>query len=152
MPLEDVALRLLVATLVGAALGYDREVHDKPAGFRTLALVGLGAALAPIVILSTTEPGADAVSRVLQGVLTGIGFLGAGVIMHRESAGVVKGLTTAAVVWVVAGLGLAAGMGLHWHALMGTVLALGILSVGHRIEQALIPDAERDEDKDEGQA
>lgn len=148
MPLEDAALRILIATLIGAALGYNREVHDKPAGFRTLALVGLGAGFAPVVILSTTDPGADAVSRVLQGVLTGIGFLGAGVIMHRESAGVVKGLTTAAVVWVVAGLGLAAGMGLHWHALLGTALALGILTVGHRIEKTMIPEADDVEEND----
>lgn len=144
MPLDDVAVRIVIATLIGAALGYNREIHDKPAGFKTLALVGLGAGFAPIVILSTTEPGADAVSRVLQGVLTGIGFLGAGVIMHRESVGVVKGLTTAAVVWVVAGLGLAAGMGLHWHALMGAALALLVLTLGQRVEQRVIDSDDED--------
>jgi putative Mg2+ transporter-C (MgtC) family protein len=135
MPPEEVALRLAIATLVGAILGYNRELHDKPAGLKTLALVSLGGGLAPIVILSSTEPGPDAISRVLQGVLTGVGFLGAGVIMHRESVGVVKGLTTAAVVWVVAGLGLAAGMGLHWPVLIGTGLALLILTLGHRFER-----------------
>ena len=149
MPLEDVAIRIVIATLIGAALGYNREIHDKPAGFKTLALVGLGAGFAPIVILSTTDPGADAVSRVIQGVLTGIGFLGAGVIMHRESAGVVKGLTTAAVVWVVAGLGLAAGMGLHWHAAMGAVLALVVLTLGQRFEREVIPDAGNASDEDD---
>lgn len=140
MPLDQVAVRLAVATLIGAFLGYNREVHDKPAGFKTLALVGLGAGFAPIVILGTTEPGADAVSRVLQGVLTGVGFLGAGVIMHREAAGIVQGLTTAAVIWVVAGLGLAAGMGLYWEALMGAALAMAILTLGHRFERSVIPD------------
>lgn len=146
MPLEDAALRLVIATLAGAALGYNREVHDKPAGFKTLALVGLGAGFAPIVILGTTDPGPDAVSRVIQGVLTGVGFLGAGVIMHRESAGVVKGLTTAAVVWVVAGLGLAAGMGLHWHAALGAGLALLVLTLGHRFERDLMPVQDGDDD------
>lgn len=146
MPLEDAALRLVIATLVGAALGYNREVHDKPAGFKTLALVGLGAGFAPIVILGTTDPGPDAVSRVIQGVLTGVGFLGAGVIMHRESAGVVKGLTTAAVVWVVAGLGLAAGMGLHWHAALGAGLALLVLTLGQRFERDLMPVQDGDDD------
>ncbi len=144
MPLEDVALRLLIATVLGAALGYNRELHDKPAGFKTLALVGLGAGFAPIVILSISEPGPDAVSRVLQGVLTGVGFLGAGVIMHREQAGVVEGLTTAAVVWVVAGLGLAAGMGLHWHALIGTAIALVVLTLGSRFERRVIDGGEDD--------
>lgn len=146
MPLEDAALRLLIATLIGAALGYNREVHDKPAGFKTLALVGLGAGFAPIVILGAADPGPDAVSRVIQGVLTGVGFLGAGVIMHRESAGVVKGLTTAAVVWVVAGLGLAAGMGMHWHAALGAGLALVILTLGQRLERDVIPTGGGDDD------
>ena len=141
MPLEttEVLLRLGLATLLGALLGINREVNDKPAGLRTLALVALGSSFAPLLILSATEPSSDAVSRVLQGVLTGVGFLGAGVIMHLESVRTIRGLTTASVVWVVAGLGLASGLGLYREAIIGAVLALIVLVGGAVIEQRLLP-------------
>src|ERR1700736_6250828 len=115
----EIAVRLGAALLLGSAVGLNREMHGKPAGFRTHCLVSLGAAVAAIV--SCGLPGEsqsmdpNAVSRVLQGILTGIGFLGAGVIL-REPSGHVTGLTTAATVWICAVLGVACGLG-YWSVL-----------------------------------
>src|SRR4051794_41878170 len=96
---ERCALRLIVAFVFGALFGLNRELHGKSAGFRTHALVSLGAAAATLVVLKspdgTLSTDANAVGRVVQGLLTGVGFLGAGVILH-EPAGIVRGLTTAA--------------------------------------------------------
>jgi len=95
---EETALRLGAALLVGALFGLNRELHGKPAGLRTHALVTLGAATATALILRTVDghfiTDANAVSRVVQGILTGVGFLGAGVIL-RDPAGHVTGVTTA---------------------------------------------------------
>src|SRR5438552_8899016 len=102
---EETALRLSAALIVGTILGLNRELHGKPAGLRTHALVTLGAALAAIVSLGFPgEPRSmdpNAISRVLQGILTGIGFLGAGVIL-RDPNGHVTGLSTAAPIWICA--------------------------------------------------
>ncbi len=147
MTLPEVAFRLGIATAIGAALGLNREMRDKPAGLKTLALVGLGSAFAPVMMLAgPVDPGPDALSRVLQGVLTGIGFVGAGVILHRETLGMVRGLTTAAVVWVVAGLGFASGLGLHWPALIGAAIALLVLTLGQRVERTVRPNGHSTED------
>src|SRR5690242_13675486 len=106
LPFLEVLLRLLAALLCGAAIGLNREFHRKPAGFRTFALVSLGSA---IVVLSMEQRGGpDSISRVVQGIMTGIGFLGAGVIFRREARNKVSGLTTAAAIWLTAGLGCAA--------------------------------------------
>ncbi|MCA9723420.1 MAG: MgtC/SapB family protein [Gemmatimonadetes bacterium] len=139
----EVLLRLGLGTLFGAVLGFDRERQEKPAGLKTLALVGLGGAMAPVVMLHTGSADPNPVSRVIQGVLTGVGFLGAGVIMHRKSSGAVEGLTTAAVIWVVAAVGLAAGMGQFIPAGAATGIALLVLTVGKRLERRL--DIERDD-------
>jgi putative Mg2+ transporter-C (MgtC) family protein len=93
----DIVSRLGAAMAIGGALGLNRELHNKPTGLRTLGLVGLGSALAVLAVAD--DPQAD-ISRVIQGVITGVGFLGAGVILHRPADNKVHGLTTAATIWV----------------------------------------------------
>ena len=134
----EVALRLGAALVVGGALGLNRDLHGKPAGIRTHGLVSLGAAVAAMVSLGlpgesrTIDP--NAVSRVLQGILTGIGFLGAGVIL-RDMSGHVTGLTTAATVWICGVLGVACGLG-YWSVLGITVgLTIVALAFGGPIER-----------------
>ena len=110
----DIVLRLGAAVLAGALLGLDRELRNKPAGFRTVALVALGTAT--LTVAAVDHGGAahpDAVSRVIQGTITGIGFMGAGTILHREDSKRVRGLTTAAAIWLAATLGIASGLA-HW--------------------------------------
>jgi putative Mg2+ transporter-C (MgtC) family protein len=127
---EETALRLGAALVVGALFGLNRELHGKPAGLRTHALVSLGAAAVTVLILRTPDglltSDANALSRVIQGVLTGVGFLGAGVIL-RDPAGHVTGLTTAATVWVCAVLGLICGVG-HW-VVLGVTVALTTITL-----------------------
>jgi putative Mg2+ transporter-C (MgtC) family protein len=127
---EETALRLGAALLVGTVLGLNRELHGKPAGLRTHALVSLGAALAVIMVLRSADGSLaadqNAVSRVVQGILTGVGFLGAGVILHDPN-GHISGLTTAATIWICAVLGLVCGLG-HW-VILGTALFLIVLAL-----------------------
>jgi putative Mg2+ transporter-C (MgtC) family protein len=126
----EIAVRLGAALILGSALGLNRELHGKPAGLRTHALVSLGAAVATIVSLGfpgeskSIDP--NAIGRVLQGILTGIGFLGAGVIL-RDPNGHVTGLTTAATVWICAVLGTACGLG-NWPVL-GIALGLTVIAL-----------------------
>lgn len=124
------ALRLLLSGLLGALLGLQRQRAEKPAGVRDLALISLGAALFTVVS-SAGFAGADP-SRIAAGIVTGIGFLGAGVIIRREE-GVVRGLTTAATVWVVAAIGMAAGAGLYVIAVASTLVTLGILFIPKKL-------------------
>ena len=134
--IEALVLRLSVATLVGAAIGLNRELHDKPAGLRTHALVTLGAA---IVATVTLQPGAGAlpdpgaIGRVIQGVLTGIGFIGAGVIL-RDMTGHVTGLTTAATIWVCAAIGILCGLGYWSMVVISLLLVLAVLVLGRFVE------------------
>lgn len=141
MPLElsDIVLRLFAAIAVGAALGIDRDLERKPIGARTLALVSLGAAVLAVATLNV--PGIydnkDALSRVvqglIQGVMAGIGFIGAGVIIRRPEVDLVRGLTTAATVWVAAAIGIACGLG-QWIVVgTATVLALIVLVLLKRL-------------------
>ena len=138
--LGDVALRLLIATLVGIIVGIDREWRGKPVGIRTLALVCLGSALVCLatVHLAALQEKPDAVSRVvqgvIQGVMTGIGFIGAGAILHKPSGGDAHGLTTAATVWVTAALGIACGLATWAIVLIGVGLTLLVLVVLHPID------------------
>jgi putative Mg2+ transporter-C (MgtC) family protein len=125
--------RLLMALACGAVIGLNRDLHKKSAGFRTFSLVSVGSAVVAIAITQTSSD-ANAVSRVVQGVLTGIGFLGAGVILHQPTSSRVTGLTTAGVIWLTAGLGLAAGLGLYRLCAAGLVVALVILIIGRPIE------------------
>jgi putative Mg2+ transporter-C (MgtC) family protein len=100
----DIVLRLGVATLASGAIGLNRDLHGKPIGLRTLGMVGLATALVVLIASpASLEAGqlSDATSRVVQGILTGIGFLGAGVIVHSDQHKV-KGLTSAACVWFTA--------------------------------------------------
>jgi putative Mg2+ transporter-C (MgtC) family protein len=143
-PLSDLgvaAIRLGMATLIGGALGLNRELHDKPAGMRTHALVALGAALATLISIEVSATGQisdmGAVTRTVQGVLTGIGFLGAGVIFREDRGKHVRGLTTAASIWVVACLGMACGTG-HWRsALIAFGITIAVLTIGGPIEHTL---------------
>ncbi len=123
----DIVLRLGVAAVAGCLLGLNRELLGKPAGLRTHALVSLGSALIAVTILNIPGVNAgEALSRVMQGVVTGIGFLGAGVILQRSS-GKVTGLTTAAMVWMAAMLGLAAGAGRWLEVIIAVVLTFFVL-------------------------
>ncbi|MGC7839536.1 MgtC/SapB family protein [Pseudomonas wayambapalatensis] len=124
-----ILVRLLMAAVLGAVLGFEREHKGKSAGVRTHMLVSMGAAL---FVLAPSMAGADAqaLSRVIQGIVAGIGFLGAGTILkgHAQDTNHVKGLTTAAGLWMTAAIGTAAGMGREATALVSTVLALLVLS------------------------
>jgi putative Mg2+ transporter-C (MgtC) family protein len=132
--LASTCIRLLVAVLLGALLGYDRERQDSAAGLRTHMLVALGAAL---IIIAAQQSGMDNadLSRVVQGVFAGIGFLGAGAIIKLNEQERIKGLTTAATIWATAAIGVAAGMGLAITAAIATLLALVILALLPRLEQ-----------------
>src|SRR5437867_2733848 len=135
----EVALRLAVATLIGGALGLNRELQGKPAGVRTHALVALGGSLLTVTSLHVSFTGAGfdpaAVTRVVQGIITGIGFLGAGVILRDDSRHTVHGLTTAASIWIVAGFGIACGAGLWRTALLALALTLLVLILGGPFEK-----------------
>ncbi len=138
--LAAVLVRLALATLLSAIIGTQRELQQKPAGLRTHALVGLGAALASLTGLYLTAPSSGdvyAVSRVLQGIIAGVGFIGAGVILHRDDPKAVHGLTTAATIWVVAGIGMAAGLGLWRIAVAAVVLTLLIFAIGGPADRML---------------
>ena len=129
-------LRLTVALLCGAIIGYERERVGKAAGLRTHILVATGTA---VVLVASVEAGmnGDAVSRVIQGVVTGIGFLGAGTILKRESESSIRGLTTAAGIWMTSAIGVCAALGRFGTALSATALAWCVLSVLNRLEQHL---------------
>ncbi len=133
--LETLA-RLGAAVLAGGAIGLNRDLNNKPAGLRTHALVALGAALVTLASGVLAGGDAGALTRTVQGVITGIGFVGAGVIMHQgRSEQGVHGLTTAASIWVVAALGTACGAG-DWVLVgMATALVLLVLVVGGTIER-----------------
>src|SRR6266436_9496055 len=103
----DITLRLSAAMLIGSLIGLNRDLQHQPAGMRTHGLVALGSALAVLAVV--LDPRAD-VSRVIQGVITGVGFLGAGVILHRPTGSKVHGLTTAAIIWITASLGVLCGL------------------------------------------
>jgi len=135
--LEDatrVSSRLLIASILGGLLGYERERRHKAAGLRTHMLVALGAALFVLVPVQAGMSLED-ISRVIQGLATGIGFLGAGTILKGDSAEDVKGLTTAAGIWLTAAIGVAVGLGHEATAVMSTLLALVIFALMPRLER-----------------
>ena len=138
----QILVRMLVATVIGTALGLNREIHGKPAGMRTHALVALGAALITLISLELAardgQIDGGAVLRTVQGVMAGIGFLGGGVILRDDSHQSVHGLTTAASVWVVASLGIACGAGQWLTALTALALTLVVLIVLGRIEKKCV--------------
>ncbi|MBI4011544.1 MAG: MgtC/SapB family protein [Candidatus Rokubacteria bacterium] len=132
----SVLVRLFLAAVLGGILGWERERLGKTAGLRTHMLVSLGSAL---FVLAPLEAGATAgdLTRVVQGIATGIGFVGAGAILKLEGQGQVKGLTTASTVWIAAAVGMAVGVGLFWVSAVGTALGLCILVVLRRLEGLL---------------
>jgi putative Mg2+ transporter-C (MgtC) family protein len=126
--LVHVIIRLVTATLLGAIVGIQRERAGKPAGLRTHMLVCLGTT---VFVLSCSEVGMslDGLSRVIQGIITGIGFIGAGSILKLDEKGDIKGLTTAAGIWMMAAVGAAVGLGSLGVALLSTFLTLIVLAV-----------------------
>jgi putative Mg2+ transporter-C (MgtC) family protein len=126
--ITQMTLRLLLAALCGGLLGFERERAGKEAGLRTHMLVALGAAFFVLIPQQAGVSPSD-ISRVLQGIITGIGFIGAGTILKLNDREEVRGLTTAAGIWLTAAVGIAAGMGREASAVLGTVLALAILSL-----------------------
>jgi putative Mg2+ transporter-C (MgtC) family protein len=135
-----IVTRLGNALLVGAIIGLEREIKDKPAGLRTHMLVSFGAALFILVpiLIGAAERSGDALPRVIQGIVAGVGFLGAGEILResRPQRGKVKirGLTSAAAIWISAALGVAAGCGLWLLSLIAAVVTLLVLRVFKELE------------------
>ena len=123
-----ITLRLLVAAALGGLLGYERESKGKSAGVRTHMLVAIGAALFVLIPQHAGASTAD-LTRVLQGLIAGVGFLGAGAIILGTKQVETQGLTTAAGIWVTAAIGVAAGMGRESTAVLSTLVALFVLSV-----------------------
>jgi putative Mg2+ transporter-C (MgtC) family protein len=132
-PLDEivnVVVRLLLAATLAGILGMERESQGKAAGLRTHMLVALGAAL--FVLVVTPLGVAGDVSRVIQGVAAGIGFIGAGSILKHVDRGEVTGLTTAASIWMTAAIGVAAGIGTIWFSIVATAIAWVILDLVER--------------------
>lgn len=125
----EVILRLLLAAALGAVIGYQRERAGKPAGLRTHILICVGAALFTVTSIYAFR--ADT-ARVASGIVAGVGFLGAGAII-RGGEGIVAGLTTAATIWIVAGIGLASGAGLYLISAVTTAIVLIVLFLPHQI-------------------
>jgi len=129
----ELALRLVSALVLGAIIGWEREMQQMPAGFRTHALVGLGSAIFTVVsAFAFTGPAADP-TRIAAQIVSGIGFLGGGAILHH--GGTVRGLTTAASLWAVAAVGMAAGAGLYVLAVVSAVLVIVALEMFQRLER-----------------
>jgi putative Mg2+ transporter-C (MgtC) family protein len=142
---QVILLRLAIALLLGAAIGFERELKEHSAGMRTLALVSLGSALFTIVsaygflaLLSIPRLTLDP-TRIASYIVAGIGFLGAGTIFLSGQGEKVKGLTTAATIWVVAAIGLACGAGLLLEAGTTTVMVLFVLVLLAFVEKAIVP-------------
>jgi putative Mg2+ transporter-C (MgtC) family protein len=135
--LTRVVLRLFFAALLGALIGLDRELRGAPAGLRTHMLVSVGCAVFVIVAQQSGIEPAD-MSRVLQGILAGIGFLGAGAVLKSDSEGEIHGLTTAGSIWATAAIGVTVGLGQEATAILTTLLVLFILATVFRIERALL--------------
>jgi len=135
----EMVLRLLAALAAGALIGYERSYHGRPAGFRTHALVCMASALLMLVTVYESHWMRDAIGRVqidptrmAQGIMTGIGFLGAGVIIKEGLS--VRGLTTAASIWITAAIGVLAGIGFYFPLAVSVVLTIGVLSLFRMIE------------------
>ncbi|MHC5670544.1 MgtC/SapB family protein [Nostoc sp.] len=137
----NITFRLCFALLIGAIIGLERQIRHKPAGLRTHILVSLGSAIFTLIIIQTGELqfSHDALSRVIQGIAAGVGFLGAGEIVRQSSQQSqqleIHGLTSAAAIWVSAALGIAAGCGLWELGLIGVLLTFLVLNVFRRLEK-----------------
>ena len=137
----EITVRLLAALAAGALIGYERSYHGRPAGFRTHALVCTASCLLMLVTVYEAHwvPSAAKVqldpTRMAQGIMTGIGFLGAGVIVKEGLS--VRGLTTAASIWITAAIGILAGIGFYFPLVVSVLLTLGVLSVFRWVESAM---------------
>lgn len=139
--LVDAVIRMLCAVLIGCIIGIDRDLHGKPTGMKTLGLVSLGACIATMCALgfsTPTLPQNAEVSRVVQGIVTGIGFLGAGVIIQNPREHRIRGLTTAASIWVTAAVGILCGLGVWSLAIIATVILITLLTLGRFVEKSLL--------------
>ena len=139
----DILTRLLVATIAGGLIGLERTYHGRPAGFRTHTLVCVASSLLMLVTMYQAKWFTGALpdtiridpTRMAQGVMTGIGFLGAGVIMREGLT--VRGLTTAASIWTTAAIGILAGVGFYSAVLVGSIVTIGILTVFRKVENRM---------------
>jgi len=135
----ETALRIATAVVLGGAIGFNRDIHGKPTGIRAHALVSLGAAIVMLAgsgaYIGGNHP--DAMSRVIQGIIAGIGFLGAGVILRGATGMQVYHLVTASTLWVTTGIGVLCGMGAYLLSGLATVLVLVVLVVGLRLDRWL---------------
>lgn len=129
----EIVLRLLMATVLGMVVGLERLHAHKPAGLRTHMLVCIGAALFTVISIYGFGSGSDP-SRVAAGIVTGIGFLGAGAIIHAQDGGL-RGLTTASSIWAIAAIGMAAGAGMYIAAAVATLIVLVVLYVLKKVEK-----------------
>ena len=126
-PWLEMILRFLLAVALGAGIGYQRERAGKAAGLRTHILVSSGAALFTLVSIYGFSGAIVDISRVAAGVVVGIGFIGAGVILRGQREKEVEGLTTAATIWITAAIGLAAGAGMYLVSVIVTAIIIGVL-------------------------
>lgn len=134
----EIILRLGVATLAGGSIGLNRDLHGKPIGLKTPSLVSLATAMLLVMVHSNdTRIISDAGSRVIQGILTGIGFLGAGVIVHAGRHFRVRGLTSAACTWLAACIGIVCGLGQWRLVIVALAMTFVVLTVGGRVERWL---------------
>ena len=135
-----IVVRLMLAAILGGILGYERELKARSAGVRTHMLVAVGAAL---FVLGPLQSGMEIsdLSRVVQGIVQGVGFLGAGAIIIRAGQHKVEGLTTAANIWATAGIGVVVGLGLEATAVLSTIIVLTILAV----VPTIVPSTDQDD-------
>jgi putative Mg2+ transporter-C (MgtC) family protein len=137
---HEALLRMVIATLLGCVIGVDRNLRGKPTGIKTLGLVALGSCLVTMAgggFMMHGVTGSAEASRAIQGIVTGIGFLGAGVIVQNAAVDKIRGLTTAASIWVTAALGIVCGVGAWSVALVATLLFMVLLIGGRMVERAL---------------
>jgi len=144
--IERVLLRIIAATLLGAAVGFEREKAGKPAGLRTHILVCLGTAIV-VLACAGSRMDLDGLSRVIQGIVTGIGFIGAGSILKINEERDIQGLTTAAGLWMTAAIGVAVGLGTLGLALISTGMTLIVLWVLRVMEARALARAEKEKNK-----
>jgi putative Mg2+ transporter-C (MgtC) family protein len=134
---STIAIRLSLALLAGSILGLNRWLHHKSAGIRTHSLVAIGSATAVMLISDFVQDDAQAMSRVLQGLITGLGFLGAGVIIHEQRSSKIHGLTTAASLWTCALIGAVFGAGQYMLGLMSIGAVFLALALGGPMERLI---------------
>jgi len=135
--LAHIATRILIATVLGGLLGIEREIHGHGAGLRTHMMVSMGTAMFVMSAVDMTKATPGDLTRVIQGIATGIGFLGAGTILKLSDRFEVRGLTTASSIWLAAAVGTAAGLGQYRLAVVGTAIAVAVLALLRPLDQLL---------------